>query len=133
MIRTRDEYQSRPEAEKADDQRPRLELLRQTAIRTERLTGAPDFDSFLGYIQAAMEATEAQRESLVELLSDPMVVDHARIMQAKIALAECKGRIDAWQGVIELPKDLIEVGNKAKGLLERMTKNDKNVVDFAAK
>ena len=126
MIRTLDEYQSRPEASKPDDQRPRLELLRQAAIRTELLTGTPDFDSFLGYIQAAMEGTEGQRESLVELLSDPLVVDHARIMQAKIALAECKGRIDAWQVVIKLPKDLIQAGDKAKGLLERMSKEGEN-------
>ena len=128
MIRTRDEYFGRPEAKKPDDQRPRLELLRQAAIRTELLTGSSEWDSFLGYIQAVMEETEAQRKSLIELLSDPLVVDHVHIMQAKIALAECKGRIDAWQAVIELPKDLIEVGDKAKGLLERMTKEDENVV-----
>ena len=126
MIRTLDEYKKRPEAKEPDDQRPRLELLRQAAIRTELLTGSPDFDSFLGYIQAAMEGTEAQRKSLIELLSDPLVVDHVRIMQAKIALAECKGRIDAWQTVIELPKDLIEAGDKAKGLLERLDKEEEN-------
>ena len=127
MILTLDEYKNRPEAKKPDDQRPRFELMRQVAIRTELLTSSPVWDSFLGYIQAVMEGTEAQRKSLIELLSDPLVVDHACIMQAKIALAECKGRIDAWQAVIELPKDLIEAGDKAKGLLERMTKEDENV------
>ena len=126
MIRTRDEYFGRPEAKKPDDPRPRLELLRQAAIRTEHLTGSPDFDSFLGYIQAAMEGTEAQVRSWIELMSDPLIVDHDQIMRAKIALAECKGRIDAWQAVIELPKDLIQAGDKAKGLLERMTKEEES-------
>lgn len=133
MIRTRDEYFGRPEAKKPIDQRPRFELLRQAAIRTELLTGNSEWDSFLGYIQAAMEGTEAQVQSWIELMSDPLIVDHDQIMRAKIVLAECKGRIDAWQAVIELPKDLIEAGNKAKGLLERMVEDDKNVVDFVAK
>lgn len=133
MIRTRDEYQNRPEAKKPDGQRPLLEMLRQTAIRTELLTGSPEWDSFLGYAQAAMEETEAQLQGWIVFITNPVIVDRDQIMQAKIALAECKGRIDAWKAVIELPKDLIETGNKAKGLLERMAKDDKNVVDFVAK
>ncbi len=126
MIRTRDEYQSRPKAKKSDDQRPYFEMARQSAVRVELLTGDSHWDSFLSYIQAAQDETEAQLQSLIQLISNPIVVDHDRIMQAKIGLAECKGRIDAWQAVIELPKDLIEAGNKAKGLLERMTKEEEN-------
>ena len=126
MIRTRDEYFGRSEAKKPIDQRPRLELLRQAAVRTELLTGNSEWDSFLGYIQAALEETEFQRKNLFSAISDPLCVDHNAIMQIKIAIAECKGRIDAWQAVIELPKDLIEAGDKAKGLLERMTKEEEN-------
>ena len=126
MMLTLDEYKNRPEAKKLDDQRPRLELLRQAAIRTELLTGSSEWDSFLGYIQAALEETEFQRKNLLSAIADPLCVDHNTIMQMKIALAECKGRIDAWQAVIELPKDLIEAGDKAKGLLERMTKEEEN-------
>lgn len=120
MIRTRDEYKSRPEAKKSEDHRLRYELIRQAAVRTELLMGSSEWNSFLGYIQGAIEETEVQRDSLIELISDPLMVDHDQIMRAKIALSGCKERIAAWNAVIELPKDLIEAGNKAKGLLERM-------------
>ncbi len=126
MLRTRDEYFTRPDAKKPEDQRPRLELLRQAAVRAELLTGHSHWDSFLGYIQAAVEETELQRESLISAISDPLLVDRDTIMRMKIALAECKARIEAWQVVIELPKDLVKAGDKAKGLLERLSKQKEN-------
>ena len=82
MIRTRDEYNERPGARKPEDRRPQLEMQRQAQIRTEALTGHSQWDSFLGYIQAALEGTEAQRNGWIELISDPLIhlirnsVDH---------------------------------------------------------
>ncbi len=123
MTRTYDEHQARFEekrAESAAAHRPQLEMLAQAAVKAELLTGDPNWDRFLSYLQAAAEATEAQRDGFAAIIADPATVNHERIMGAKIGLAECKGRLEAWNAVIALPKDLVEMGAQAKTLLERL-------------
>ncbi len=107
-------------AERAAEHRPQLEMLAQAEVKAGLLTGDQNFDIFLSYLQAALEVTEAQRDGFAAVIADPATVAHDRIMAAKICLAECKGRAEAFEAVISLPKDIMEMGAEAKTLLERM-------------
>jgi hypothetical protein len=41
-------------------------------------------------------------------------------LEAKIGMAECNARIEAWKVVMELPRDFMEMGKQAKDLIERL-------------
>ena len=95
-------------------------MLAQAVVKTEMLTGDAVWDTFLSYLQAAVEHTSSQRDAFAAVISDSKTVQVETIMAAKIGLAECKARIEAWNAVISLPKDLIEMGSAAKTLLDRL-------------
>lgn len=123
MSESLDDFKKRTgdrKAEQAAAHRPQIEMLAQAAIKTQHMTGDARWDWFLSFLQAAIETTAAQHVALAAVLSDPKTVAHEQIMVAKIALAECKGRIDAFNAALSLPKDLIEMGGQAKTLLERL-------------
>ena len=107
-------------AERAAERRPQLEMLAQAEVKAALLTGDPNWDKFLSYLQAALEITEAQPPAFAAVIADPAMVEHDRIMAAKICLAECKGRVEAFEAVISLPKDIMKMGAEAKTLLERL-------------
>ena len=100
--------------------RPQLEMVAQAVVKTEMLTGDALWDTFLSYLQSAVEQTSSQRDAFAAVISDSKTVQVETIMSAKIGLAECKARIEAWNAVISLPKDLIEMGSEAKTLLGRL-------------
>ncbi len=100
--------------------RPQFEMLAQAAVKTADLTGDDRWDWFLSLLQAAVEHTEAQRDAFAEVIQDLKTADYEAIMAAKTGLAECKGRINAWNATISLPKDLIEMGREAKTILDRL-------------
>ncbi len=123
MNESLDDFRNRTgdrQAERAEEHRPQLEMLVQAEVKAGLLTGDPNWDIFLSYIQAVLEVAKGQRDAFAAVIADPATVEHDRIMSAKIGLAECKGLIDAWEAVISLPKDILEVGREARTLLERM-------------
>ena len=80
-----------------------LDLLTQAQISSEKVTGDPDWDRYLSYLQAAVERTRMHRERYSDVLSDPKVTDQAAMMAAKIGLLECDAQIKAWDAAISLP------------------------------
>ncbi len=119
MLPNRDEYRQAQKSLRTDGRDYDLKMVRQAAVKAELLTGDPVWDLFLTYLQHTVEETEAYRQSAQDILTHPSTVDHHSMLQAKIVLAECNSRIAILEAVISLPKDLIEMGAKAKGLLER--------------
>ena len=120
---TRDDWRKHIVERKVTDAEPyrrQLEMLAQAEVKAKHLTGNAEWDRFLSYLQNFRDTIEKQRDGFANAIADPRVVDHGRILEAKIAMAECKGIIDALDGVISLPKDLMEMGAQAKTLLERM-------------
>ena len=123
MNESLDEFKARTGDKKAEREaahRPQLQMLARAEVNSRALTGDPLWDTFLSYLQAAVEQTEAQRDTFTATISDPKVVNGDQIMMAKTGLAECTGRLEAWNAVISLPKDLIEMGQEAKTLLDRL-------------
>jgi len=102
------------------DSRVHLEALSQAQIKAEHVTGDPNWDTFLSYIQAAVESHEAELKGLKTLLESPDMMDMDEMMNCKVAIIRRRERISAWNAVIGLPRDIKEHGEKARALLDVM-------------
>jgi hypothetical protein len=117
--RTFDEFmRTRPAHEPSAAEVKQLRGLRQAEVSADRLTGDPDWDVYLSYLHAAIEATARQKSSLEERLHSPDLVDHVEMLKIKIALSECTARIDAWTAALNLPSDIKKNGRNAKNLID---------------
>ena len=123
MIVDRDqvtELRRRQQNGKDADSKLLLQSLSQAQIKAEHVTGDPDWDTFLSYIQSAVENHEAEIAELKTMLESPHMVAPDDIMRLKIAIISCRARLSAWDAVISLPRDIKEHGEKARSLLDRM-------------
>jgi len=109
---------------KARESRPGLEMLQQAAVKSSSLTGNPAWDTFLSYLQAAVDTTKLQRDAFQDKLTDPDLVNTEEMLRLKSNITRCSERIIAWETAISLPKDIIAEGEKAKSLLGRLEKED---------
>lgn len=96
---------------------PNLELLSQAQIKAEHVTGHDAWDTYLTWVQAAAEKAKEYMNHLDTMLADPMVVGHDELMRLKVEREACRARIEAWEAAIELPKQIIEQGEKARNTL----------------
>lgn len=96
---------------------PGLELLSQAQVKAEHVTGHDAWDTYLSYIQSAVEKAQGYMAHLDALLTDPMVVDHSQIMRLKVEREACRARIEAWEAATSLPRQIIEQGEKARNVL----------------
>jgi len=108
------------ERKKIETIAPQLQLLKQGAVVAELLPGVPAWDTFLSYIQGAIDTTKGQYIALQDMLSSPSILDADKLLQIKVNALRCAERIAAWEAVLGLPKELIESGTKATDLLTRM-------------
>ena len=107
--------------EKVSAERRRFEILQQAAVKAEHLTGQPEWDYFLSLLQNAIDVTETQAKEFERKLSDPSLVGHEDLLAVKIDLIRCLERMMAWKVVMDLPKELVESGETAANILERLT------------
>lgn len=123
MTFQRDEFHELMEKqgkERVNGQRTNLEMIRQAALKGEVLTGDQHWDTFLTYIQAAIEKTESVRDAYRMNLEASALVDANEIMAIRVGLLEANAMIAAWNAVLQLPKDLREQGGEAEKLLDRL-------------
>lgn len=105
--------------------RRQFAILAQAEVLAEHMTQVREWDLFLSYIAAAQEECAKEIDKLRAKISDPMVVDHDEVMRLKVLLEGWIQRQNAFQAVISLPKDLMEMGREAKSLAERMAEMEK--------
>lgn len=120
-------YKDQNERQAVDlaQRRRQITVLAQAEVLAENLTQVREWDLFLSYVQAGMNACDVECEKLRRRISDPMVVQTEEIMRLKVLLEGWEQRRNAFQAVISLPKDLIEMGQEAKSLLERLPQLEK--------
>lgn len=120
-------YRSRDEQRSVDlqAQRRQLTLLAQAEVLAGNMTRVPEWNLFLSYVSAAAEECERQIDLLRTKVSDPMVVQHDEVMRLKVLLEGWQQRRLAFDAVMSLPKDLLDMGQSAKALLERMPELEK--------
>lgn len=114
------DFQKRKQKDKANGETFPLEFLAQAQVRMEHLTGNQDWDRFLSYLEGHNTRLKEGRDHLRDVLCSPELVDQGEIMQAKTALARVGGMIDMLEAVLQLPKDIIETGEKAKEKLSSL-------------
>ena len=106
-------------AERTQERRPQLEMISQAAVKAELLTGQQHWDYFLSLIEGAIEVTQNHKEAFERLVMDPATSDED-VKKLRINAFLCAERIMAWRAVMTMPKELIEQGEKARTLLERV-------------
>lgn len=105
----------------AQNSRPMLETAMAASTRIDLLTGDPNWDHFLAYIEAAVLSMKERESGYARKLEDPMLVDPQEMMKIKVQLAQARARIEAWQAVQQLPKDILNLGAQAKSIMERLS------------
>ena len=99
--------------------RARLEMMAQAEVKAEHVTGDAIWDWFASYITSAVERTQDSKSALEAQLQSIDLVDDNEVRRIRTEIICCNTRIDAWNAVLSLPKDLKAMGEEAKGLLER--------------
>lgn len=121
-----DEFRKRPKtasAERLARTAQALEGITREAVRMEALTGNPEWDHFLSYLEAAHKAALRHREVEFAKLRDPMLVDPQEIQRCKIKVAIIDTRIEAIDEIMALPKFIQDHGEKARELIAEMTRD----------
>lgn len=101
-------------------QRSNMETALQQAVKADLLTGDEHWDTFLSYIQSAIDQAEEMVISYRSSLESPAMVDPNEVMTTRIALIAANNRIAAWNAVMELPKSLKEQGEMAEDWLSKL-------------
>lgn len=100
-----------------------LQVIERAGLQARSLTGTEHWDFFLSVLQPKVEETEVFLTNAKEQLADPRVVDENHMRQLKLAAVIYAERLNILREVMELPKRIIEHGDKAtlhlKGIHER--------------
>jgi len=115
----RSEYIDLVNGQKREISRGNLQMLAQAEVKADHVTGDAIWDWFASYITSAVESTQANKSALAAQLQSVDLVDDNEVRRIRTEIICCNVRIDAWNAVLSLPKDLKAMGEEAKGLLER--------------
>ncbi len=99
---------------------PDLRVAQRAELDARAVTAVPEWDTFLTYLQAALETSRKQRSELKEQLLGDALINHDAIMKAKLTFARIEERVVLLEAVIDLPKDLIQNGERATALLGKL-------------
>lgn len=122
MSITRDEWIARRTTPRVPHGAQNLDIIVREAARMEALTGHPDFDHFLTYIEAALRASEAQLKIEDAKLRSPYLVNDEAVRVLKAQITFIESRIHTLKEVLMLPKYLKEHGDAAKAQIADMAK-----------
>ena len=106
-----------------ENRRDSLVLIEQAAVEKEKLTSSPHQNIFLQEIQEWIECSKKNLEGLKEKHEDPELTDPNEIIRIKNAILMNKQDIDSLNRVIDLPKKIIDDGNRAKFSLASLFTN----------
>lgn len=83
----------------------------------EALTGDENWDLFLKIIQARIDRTQSLLEAEKVCLVSPDLLSHEEFLRSKISAIKLGQAIVTMEEIREIPKTLIESGQKARDLL----------------
>ncbi len=114
------EFAERQKKQKANGHSSALEFLAQAEVHQRNLTGQPEWDRFLSYIQSTRDRIGQARLALKEKLCDISLVDNNEIMAVKMDIVRLDSLAEAFDAVLSLPKDIMETGEKAREELDKI-------------
>jgi primosomal protein N' len=88
-------------------------LLDQARVASEMLTGSPQWDVFLQRIQALIEQERTLLGGMAEALAIPNLTSE-QVLQGQRHLLSTKAKIEAWEQVLRLPKEIIGAAMKSE-------------------
>lgn len=97
-----------------------LRVIERDALQAQHLTSQPSWDRFLTYLQAALQRLDLVRQSAQAKLNAIGVVDHHSLISAKLELHVAEAQIELLESIMSMPKEIIENGDKARDLLEKI-------------
>jgi len=134
----REEYEKAarvPNVDKINARAKTLTAVRQASVHMDLLTGDPNWDVFLSYLQAMVKGAAESRDGLMNMLADPKLVDPNRVSQMRIDVMLHNERITNYQTVMEIPSRLRKSRESAdielKKLMEIAEPAKPEVVDEA--
>lgn len=111
---------------KARDFIPSLEILQQASVKAEYLTSYDEWNTFLSYVQSAIEKAKTHLATLDGMLTSPQIVNHDTLMQIKIERESVASMIRAWDAAVTLPVQIIEKGEEAQNRLVELVGSDED-------
>jgi hypothetical protein len=93
--------------------RQNLTMIQQAGLSAEMLTGDPHWDKYLSYLQAALNSNRAARDSYMNDLANPTLVNNEEVAKRRIAVMRLNERIEVLNFAITLPGHLIRLGAAA--------------------
>lgn len=103
------------------------------AVMANLITNDDKWNRYLQLLQGQIDKTRAQKEAAQSRMNDPAIWDPQHLAKLKSDIREADAMIAAWELAMQLPKALIEGGQEATELLNKMeTKDDKGASTEAA-
>lgn len=84
---------------------PASEMLRQAQIATEHLTGMPEWDVFLQRVQVWIDEERQRLAAMAENMPPNMTSE--QVLQAHRFVIESRTKVQAWEQVLRLPKEIL--------------------------
>ena len=121
------------EAKKAPTQRDATAFkhMAQAAVALKDLTGQPSWDLFLRYLAGTIEAWSKDKFRAQEALTDPRL-GHQQAELLRLQAMLLNERMKVVNAIISLPNELIEMGDKARSIYERMNEDERTGDDGAS-
>ena len=113
-MRTLDEFRKLPRATTRESAIAKVHLVAQQALRQDAVTGDPNWDYFLAYIEAAIAVNERARAGEDIKLRDPSLVNDEKIRVLRVNIVRIDERIATFKEVLSLPKFLKSQGEVAR-------------------
>lgn len=120
MQNARERFQESLEKKKRDlvhQDRTQLRVLAQAEVPASALTKSPEWNYYLSLVEAKVEELEESLNTLQRALATDMIFDHAGLATNKAFAMRLKVQIDTLQAVLDLPRQIIEMGERAKLVL----------------
>ena len=95
----------------------------QASIALADMTKMASWDLFLRYLQSAKEAWEADRSGILHELLSPAMTE-SDVLNLRLRAARMDERVRLLALVINLPNELITMGDQARGIIDRMDEED---------
>lgn len=92
---------------------PGSRFIEQAALASEHLTSDPVWNVFLQRVQAMVAQERATLAAMAEHIGLPNLTAE-QILQAQRHMVAAKSRIEAWEIILNLPKELIEARKPAE-------------------
>lgn len=102
----------------AGNDRTILAGLAQAALKAEAVTGDPAWDTYVSYIQRALNVARERRQAAMEQVSSPRLVNPDQIAAIRNQILLCDERIRVLEIVVNMPAEIKRVGSVAKEKLK---------------